>query len=346
MSEVPGAPSDRYVRQSIFREIGAERQRRIQEGCAAVVGVGALGCQEAALLARAGVGRLVLIDRDFVERTNLQRQILFDEDDAKNVMPKAAAAARHLGAANRDIRIDAFCEDLVAGNAERLLSGVDVIVDGSDNFEVRYLLNDFAVSHGVPWIYAAAVGTTGLFMPVVPAKTPCLRCVFEEPPPRGSTDTCDTAGVLGPTTSIVGSLAALEALKLLAGREDAVRRGLLQCELWENEMRAMSIDAPRGDCPCCAKRQFPFLEGAAGGGSAALCGRNAVQVAPPRGTPFDFAAVRERLARSVEVVDNGYLVRFRAEGRDVVLFQDGRAIVRGTDDVGAARALYARFVGA
>ncbi len=337
---------DRYVRQAMFREIGAERQARIGAATAAVVGIGALGCQEAALLARAGVGRLILIDRDFVERTNLQRQILFDESDAAQMLPKADAARRHLAAANGDIRIDAHAEDLTAANVERLLDGANVIVDGSDNFDVRYLLNDFAVARGIPWVYAAAVGTTGLLMPVLPQVGPCLRCVFEEPPPRGSTDTCDTAGVLGPTTSLVGSLAALEALKILAGRDDAVRRGLLQCELWENELRSVSISTPRDDCPCCGARRFPFLERTAASAVATLCGRDAVQVAPARDRAFDYDLVRERLVRAAGAVDNGYLLRFRADGHDVVLFRDGRAIVRGLDDPTAARALYARFIGA
>lgn len=336
---------DRYARQSLVREIGRAGQEAIGRARVAIVGIGALGCQEAALLARAGIGTLRLIDRDFVELTNLQRQILYTEQDAAAALPKAEAARAHLQAANGDIAIEAVAEDLEPANAQRHLGDVDLVVDGSDNFEVRYLVNDFCVKTGKPWVYAAAVGATGLLMPVIPGTTPCLRCLFEEPPGAGSADTCDTVGVLGPNTSTVASLAAMEALKIAAGRLDAVRRGLLQLDLWENDLRAVAIDAPRADCPCCGKRRFPYLDPRTASVTTSLCGRDAVQVKPAASKAFDFAAVAKRLAAALPVEDNGYLLRFTADGCQISLFRDGRAIVKGTADPAAARALYARTVG-
>lgn len=335
----------RYSRQMLYREIGGSGQERIGRSRIAIVGIGALGTIEASILARAGVGFLRLIDRDFVETSNLQRQVLFTEEDAERAMPKAEAARAHLARANSAITIDARAEELDAASAPALLDDVDLVVDGCDNFEVRYVVNDFCVRAGKPWIYAAAVGTTGLLMPVLPGESPCLRCLFEDPPPPGTAATCDTTGVLGPTTATIGALAALEALKLAAGRRDAVRRGLLQAELWENELRDVGIASPRADCPCCGKREFPFLEARAAGVSVALCGRDAVQVAPQRRTGFDFAGVRARLGSAMELEDNGFLLRFRVDGLRVTLFKDGRAIVSGTNDPVAARAVYAKSVG-
>jgi molybdopterin/thiamine biosynthesis adenylyltransferase len=334
---------DRYDRQQLFREIGKAGQTRIGEASIAIVGLGALGTIEASLLARAGVGRLRLIDRDFVESSNLQRQVLFDEADAAAGMPKADAAKRHLEAANSDVALEARAVELNPGNVAELLGDVDVVVDGSDNFEVRYLINDHQVRGGKPWVYAAAVGATGLLMPVLPGTTPCLRCVFEEPPPPGAADTCDTAGVLGPTTATVGALAALEALKIVAGRRDAVRRGLLQLELWSNDLRDVPLTAPREDCPCCGGRAFPFLA-AAGRATTSLCGRDAVQVLPTR-AGFDYAAVRTRVKQARTVEDNGFLIRFADGDLRVTLFRDGRAIVKGTTDAATARSLYDRVIG-
>lgn len=339
------SPSDRYSRQALFHEIGEAGQKLIGKSRMAVVGLGALGCQEAALLARAGVGFLRLIDRDFVEVSNLQRQILFTEKDAADALPKAVAAASHLTAANSEIEIRSEVRDLTASTVELLLADVDIIVDGSDNFEVRYLINDFAVRDGLPWIYAAGVGATGLLLPVIPGTTACLRCLFEDPPPAGSSATCDTAGVVGPLTSTVGSLAAMEALKLAAGRTDQVRRGLFQVDLWNNEFRAISVEQPREECPCCGRRSFPFLDVQEAGTTLELCGREAVQISPPPGMTFDLDAVRPRIARAVQVDDNGFLLRFSAEGLQVTLFRDGRAILKGTTDPSRARGVYARLVG-
>lgn len=337
-------PNARYGRQSLVAEIGAQGQARIEKSDVAIVGVGALGCQEAALLARAGVGRVRLIDRDFVEETNLQRQVLYEESDARDALPKAEAARAHLSRANASIRIDAHVRDVTPSNIDALLSGVDVVVDGSDNFEVRYLVNDWCVKSGTPWIYAAAVGTSGLMMPILPRVTPCLRCLFEDPPPPGTAATCDTVGVLGPTTSLVGSLAALEALKILAGKTDAVRRGLVRAELWTNELSSVNLAGPTPGCPCCDLGNYAFLD-AADVGSTELCGRDAVQVRAPRGRTFEFERIRSALRAREDVADNGYLLRITDGELSITLFPDGRAIVKGTTDAGRARSAYARLVG-
>lgn len=341
MSEI----DPRYARQWLYSELGAQGQRKLSSSRVAIIGIGALGTIEATLLARAGIGFLRLVDRDFVELTNLQRQVLFDENDAHLALPKAEAAKSHLLRANSTIRIEAVATELNPSTAKSLLDDVDLVVDGSDNFEVRYLINDACVERGLPWIYAAAVGTTGLLMPVIPGTTPCLRCVFEEPPPPGSAATCDTAGVLGMTTSTVGSLAALEALKILSGRADSIRRGLLQLELWSNELHAVTLENPRKDCPCCGRREFPFLTERRSSLATSLCGRDAIQVAPATRGPFDFDAVKLRLAGSVALRDNGFLTRFEHDGKQVTLFRDGRAIVKGTTDPSVARTIYARFIG-
>ena len=335
---------DRYSRQRLFAEIGDEGQTRVRAGHAVVVGLGALGCPAAALLVRAGVGHVTLIDRDIVEWTNLQRQTLFTEHDAANGSAKSAAAATALGAANSDVRLTPHVRDLDSTNVDLLLADADVVVDGTDNFAVRFLINDWCVRESRPWIYAAAVGANGLLMPVLPGTTPCLRCVFESPPPAGSTETCDTAGVLGPVTSIVGALAALEALKIVAGRRDAVRRGLLSLDLWPGDIRSIDMQTRRDDCPCCGARTFPFLERRPGGATA-LCGRDAVQVTPTSDAPFEFESVRQRLTRVTEVRDAGSLLRFDSGGLTITLFEDGRAIVHGTHDESRARSVYDRLVG-
>ncbi len=337
--------TDRYSRQILYPEIGPDGQRRLGAARVAVVGLGALGCPAAALLARAGVGRLDVVDRDLVERSNLQRQTLYTDADAAAGRPKAEAAARALSEANPDVEIVPHLRDLSAADADAVLDGADAIVDGTDNFDVRFLLNDWAVKHDVPWVYAAAVGASGLTMPVIPGRTACLRCLFEEPPPAGSAETCDTAGVLGPVTTVVGALAALETLKLLAGREDAVRRGLLQLDLWHNDLRPVAVEGPREGCPCCGRREFPFLARGRGGTASSLCGRDAVSVRPAGDGAFDLAATRDRLQRAYRVVDVGSILRFDVDGLRVTLFADGRAIVHGTTDEARARAVYARTVG-
>lgn len=346
---------ERYHRQALLREIGEEGQRRIAAGHALIVGCGALGTVAAELLARAGVGTLTLVDRDIVETTNLQRQVLFDERDANEGVPKAEAARRRLREINSGIEVRAVVEDFSCRNTERVLAEADgaaavgAIVDGTDNFETRYLINDLAVRHGRAWVYGAAVGMTGMSMTVVPGTTACLRCAFEEPPGVGSAAgaTCDTVGVFSPVTAVVASVQAGEALKVLAGRADAAGRGLLTIDGWGGEHRRVELaGAKRDDCPCCGLRRFPFLIGERGGASAALCGRGSVQVSPETPGKVDLPALAARLSAHGSFEATRFLVRgtLKHEGVRLTVFGDGRAII-GVDRAEAARTLYARYVG-
>lgn len=319
---------------------------------AVVVGCGALGCASADLLARAGVGRLILIDRDVVEPTNLQRQSLFDERDASEGLPKAEAARRRLAAVNSGIVIRAHVADLHAANAEDLLDGAGVIVDGTDNFGTRYLLGDVSVKRGVAYCYGGVVGTRGLQATFVPGRTGCLRCVFEAPPPAGSTPTCDTAGVLAPVVQIVAACQAADALKVLLGRLDLLSGTMLDMDLWANQRRRIDVGGPRPGCPCCAERRFEFLAGERGGLATSLCGRHAVQVRPPEGARLDLPGLARRLAPHGAFTTTMFLVRgvLRGErGEDgplgLTVFSDGRALVHGTDRPEVARGVYARYVG-
>lgn len=353
----------RYHRQTLLREIGESGQRRLAASHAMVIGCGALGTVSAEILVRAGVGCVTLVDRDVVELTNLQRQMLFDEADAREGLPKAEAARRRLGAINSELCVRARVTDFTSANAEKLIEqaaacpALGVIVDGTDNFETRYLINDLAVKHGVPWVYGAAVGMSGMSMTIVPGVTPCLRCAFEEPPEAGSaaaSATCDTVGVFSPVTAIVGSVQAGEALKILAGRADAVAPGLLTIDGWSGAMRRVDLATARPDCPCCGRREFPFLSGERGSASVTLCGRGSVQVTPERGGRVDLAALAARLAphgafELTRFLVRGVLAGERGDGTSPVtltVFTDGRAIVGGVTRVEVARALYARYVGA
>ena len=332
----------RYARQELF--FGTEVQARLQAATAVVVGCGALGCTAATILARAGVGRLRLVDRDYVDIVNLHRQILFDEADAKAVLPKAIAAAEHLARANSTITIEPCFEDFDAGSARHLCAGADVIVDGLDNFEGRFLLNDLAVKLGIPWVYGAAVGSYGLCMAVLPGEGPCLRCLQEEEPPPGTAPTCDTAGIVAPAPIIVASLEAAEALKILGGRHDLVRRQLIAVDLWPGTVQAIAVGRNEA-CPCCGARRFEYLEGERRRSATTLCGRNAVQIAAPTTGPVDLAAVAAQLEGAGEVTRNEYLVRVQVEGYELTVFRDGRALVVGTHDPAVARGLYARYLG-
>ncbi|MEX2217901.1 MAG: ThiF family adenylyltransferase [Phycisphaerales bacterium] len=362
MSKMHGL--ERYHRQMLLPGVGEEGQRRLAESSVLLVGCGALGCASADLLARAGVGRITLVDRDVVELTNLQRQTLFDERDAAEGLPKAEAAARRLRAVNSPIRVEAVVADFNSGNAERMVreAAPAVLLDGTDNFETRYLLNDLAVKHGVPYCYGGVVGTRGMQMTVLPTATRergscCLRCVFETPPAPGSVPTCDTAGVLGPVVAIVAACQASDAFKLLLGRADLLSPTLLEIDLWSNLRRRLDLSAARrADCPCCGLRGFEFLEGDAMSGTRALCGQIAVQVCPAgaaAGARVDLAGLAERLLPHGEFEVGrfflrGELARERSpEGAPVGLtvFPDGRAIIRGTERVEAARSIYARFIG-
>lgn len=334
--------NDRYSRQVLFGGIGAAGQRKLGAAHVAVVGCGATGSAIASLLARAGVGSLRIIDRDYVEPSNLQRQSLFDEADAAECLPKAIAAARKIGAFNSQISVEPQVADLTPANVETLLAGTTLILDGTDNFETRYLLNDFAVSRSLPWIYTAAVGSYGVTLNVLPGKTACLACVFPDAP-RGAVETCETAGILNSAVNLAASIAATEALKLLVGAEDRIRRTLLSFDVWTNERAELGAAQPRPECRTCGQRDFLHLAGE-GRAHITLCGRNAVQI-HERHRPLDFAEMTERLKPHGTVRHNDFVLKFFHEPYEMTLFPDGRAIIKGTTDTGLARSLYARYVG-
>ncbi|HVK18531.1 MAG TPA: ThiF family adenylyltransferase [Fimbriiglobus sp.] len=343
---------DRYSRQMRVPGIGKAGQQRIMNSRVTLCGVGALGTVLANTLVRAGVGHLRVIDRDFVEPSNLQRQVLFDESDVTNNLPKAEAAATKLRAINSTVEIESVVADIDRTNIEDLCRDADLILDGTDNFEVRYLINDVSVKLGKPWVYGGAVGCEGMTMTIVPGETPCLRCVFEASPGPGEVGTCETAGVLGPIVSIVASFQSAEALKLLAGKADAINRELFVLNVWENTTRRVKI-APlagrKGQCPCCAKRSFEWLDGEHGTQTTTLCGRNAVQVTHRRASALNFADLARQLEASGPVTANKFLLKFAVtdggDPYDFTVFPDGRAIIKGTDDPDRARTLYAKYVG-
>ncbi len=336
------AGRERYSRQILFPGIGERGQEALLAAHAVVVGCGALGSFHAAALARAGVGRITIVDRDYVEPGNLHRQWLFEESDAAEGLPKAAAAERHMARINSSVRARGVVADLTACNAAELLGGAGLILDGTDNFEARYLINDFAVSRGIPWIYGAAVGSYGLTMTVIPGRTACLRCVYPEPP-AGPQPTCDTAGVLNAIVSAVASLQVADALKILCGRPDLVCPRITTLDVWSGGIRQIEGPARDPDCPACARREFPYLEESRRP-PVSLCGRNAVQI-HERERPIDLLELSSRLAPLGEVRVNAFALRFRIAPYEMTIFPDGRAIVKGTSDLGVARSLYARYVG-
>lgn len=338
--------NERYSRQILFNEIGRAGQERLLNSRVLIVGCGALGASHAEMLSRAGVGNLRIVDRDFVEYTNLQRQTLFKEEDAENRMPKAAAAKQRIGEINSEINVEAIIADVNNSNVESLIGGCDLVMDGTDNFQVRYLLNDACVKRGTTWIYGAAVSSYGTTMTVIPGETPCLRCIFEEMPDAGSSPTCDTAGVIMPIIASVSAVQVTEALKLLTGKRDSLHRSLMQIDVWENDWRKIKLAAPQPDCPTCGKQNFEFLDADNQEFAAVLCGRNAVQIAPPRSAELDLEQLAEKLKTIGEVKQNEYLLRFIVDEKEVTVFNDGRAIIKGTDDISAARSVYARYVGA
>jgi adenylyltransferase/sulfurtransferase len=336
------AERERYSRQILFSGIGERGQEALGSAHAAIVGCGALGSFHAAALARAGCGRLTIIDRDYVEPSNLQRQWLFEESDAAESMPKAAAAQRRLAAINSHVEVRGIVTDLTASNADELLADADVILDGTDNFDTRYLINDYAVSRGVPWIYGGAVGSYGLTMPVVPGRTACFRCVYPAPP-GGAQPTCETAGVLNALVSAVASLQVADALKILCGRGDLVRPRITTIDVWDGGVRQIGAPERDPDCPCCGRREFPYLEESYRA-PVRMCGRNAVQI-HERERPIDLEELKARLAPLGEVRANEYALRFAAPPYEITVFPDGRAIVKGTSDTGLARSLYAKYIG-
>ncbi len=340
-------PLARYVRQVRYAPLGAEGQRRLLASRALICGCGALGSVLASTLARAGVGMLRLVDRDFLETNNLQRQILYDEDDVAANLPKAVAAARRLRRINSQITIDPVVADVDHRSIVELARDVDILVDGTDNFETRFLLNDLAVSKGLPWVYGGCIGAEGQSMTILPGRTPCLRCLHPEPPPPGATPTCDTAGIVGPVVGVVAAIQAMEVLKILSGNADAIQRGLYVVDLWENQVRQIDLGGLGSDrsCPACTERDFPWLDGRRGSHTAVLCGRNAVQLH----FGSEAAVSLDELARKLEgvgrLVHNAFLLRLEVDGFRITVFPDGRAIVVGTDEVATARSVCAKYIG-
>lgn len=332
--------NERYSRQIRFPSIGLHGQERLLDARVAIVGCGALGSFQAGALARAGVGRLRIIDRDYVELSNLQRQWLFTEEDAAESLPKATAAVRALRRINSGIAVEGAVADLTSANAEDMLADADLILDGTDNFETRYLINDFAVSRNLPWIYGAAVGSYGLSMTIVPGQTACLKCVYPEPP-KGAQPTCETAGVLGPITAIIASLQVAEALRILSGLAPIAR--ISTVDVWSGDMRQIRQPERDPSCIACGRREFRHLNSPRGV-PISLCGRNAVQI-HEKSRWIDFPELAERLGLAGEVRYNEFALRFALPPYLLTVFSDGRVIVKGTTDPGIARSLYAKYIG-
>ena len=358
---------ERYNRQVLLRDIGHEGQQRLLDSTVLLLGCGALGSVVADLLSRAGVGHLVIVDRDVVEVSNLQRQLLFDERDAAEGLPKAEAAKRRIADINSDVRVTAVVDNIDHNNISRYGAGVDVMIDGLDNLETRYLANDFAVHRGVPYVYGGAVGSVGLVFPVLPHhagdvpwrseggpdySTPCFRCLFTEAPPPGTTATCDTTGVFGSLTTIVGGFQVTEALKILTHNFDKLNRKLLHVDAWSNDICQLDVDTMRenADCPCCKGGRFEYLDGTAGSAAAVLCGRDAVQLRPrTQSAAIDFPALAARLERHAAVTANEFLLRAQlVDGTipyEITLFPNGRAIIKGTQAPDVARGIYSKYIG-
>jgi adenylyltransferase/sulfurtransferase len=339
--------SRRYIRQELLPQFGRDGQARLTQTHVAIIGCGALGSAAADSLARAGIGRLTVIDRDYVEIHNLQRQTLFDEADVAGRIPKAVAAAERLNRINSNIAIDPIVTDVNSGNIAELTAGADLLLDGTDNFETRYLINDLAVKTGRPWVYGGVIATGGITMTIRPGISPCLRCVFPDPPEPGSAPTCDTAGVLGSAVQVIASIEVSEVIKLAVGANAAVNRGLLSVDLWSLDFRSIDVGARNPECPCCGRSDFEFLDRPAGASETVLCGHDAIQVRPQAASAVDLDQLAARLRPIGEVKSNRYLVRFTEPGanRELTIFPDGRAIIKGTEDAREARTIYARYIG-
>jgi adenylyltransferase/sulfurtransferase len=338
---------DRYSRQTKFPGIGDDGQRKLLASHVTLCGCGALGTVLANALVRAGVGHVRIVDRDFIEYNNLQRQVLFDEHDVAENLPKAEAAARKLAAINSSVYVEPVVTDIDHTNILDLVKDADLILDGTDNFEVRYLINDAAVKIGKPWVYGGCIGSHGQTMTIIPGETPCLRCVIESSPPPGMAPTCETAGILGPIVNIIASYQATEAFKILTGQLDAINRDLIFIDIWDNVHRHFKVARLKDtvDCPCCKRRAFDWLDGKMGSHTTSLCGRNAVQVAHRTATRLNFEELARHMEKLGEVSYNRFLLKFTADGYEFTVFPDGRAIIKGTNDVDKARTMYARYIG-
>jgi molybdopterin/thiamine biosynthesis adenylyltransferase len=339
--------SNRYARQILFYGIGETGQKTLREKSAAIVGCGALGCTSANLLVRSGLGYLNIIDRDLIEESNLQRQSLFDEDDIIKNLPKAVAAQNKLEKINPHVKIKSFVTDLNPSNISNTLRDADVIIDGTDNFETRFLINDFCVKNCIPWIYGACIGSVGMTMNIISSKTPCLRCVLEDIPSFGTTETCDTEGIIAPIACLIASVQVAEALKILTGNFDVLSKGLLKVDLWRNEIKRLHIKniCEKSDCVTCKKHIYEFLSKDRYSMTTTLCGRNAVQILHHKGSKLDLTKVAARLEKVGDIVCNKFLLRFKKGKYELTVFPDGRSIVSGTNDVSVAKGLYSKYIG-
>ncbi len=337
----------RYARQIRFAPFGEEGQRKLSAARALVCGCGALGSVIAGTLVRSGLGYVRLVDRDFLELNNLQRQVLFDEADVAAGLPKAIAATNKLRVINSQVTVEPIVADVDFTNVEELTDGIDVILDGTDNFETRMLLNDLAMKRRIPWVYGGCLGSEGQTMTIIPGETACLRCLMNDTPPPGTTPTCDTAGILAPIVNVIASLQANEALKIASGNRDAINRQLTIIDVWDNRIRQVSLESLRanGQCAACRGSEFPWLDGSRASRSAILCGRNAVQLSPPDRATVSLEKLAEKLSSVGRVTQNRYLVRAAIDDYTLTLFADGRAIIGGTDDIATARSVYAKYVG-
>jgi molybdopterin-synthase adenylyltransferase len=335
----------RYSRQILFQPIGKIGQEKLINSKVLLVGCGALGASHAEMLARAGVEKLKIVDRDFVEWTNLQRQTLYKEQDAFERLPKAIAAKNRLAEINAEIEVEAIVADVNQNNIESLIENCDLVIDGTDNFQVRYLINDACVKHKKTWIYGAAVSSYGTTMTIFPNETPCLRCIFEEIPDAGSSPTCDTAGVIMPIISTISAVQVTEALKILTENFDKLHKSLMQFDVWQNDWRKIKLREPIADCICCGQRKFEFLENENREFFTTLCGRDAVQISAPNPTKLDLISLADKLKNLGKIKQNEYLVRFQADNFEVTVFADARAIIKGTDDLSVARSVYAKYIG-
>ncbi len=337
---------ERYSRQILFHGIGKAGQERLVASHAVIIGCGALGSMQAEMLARAGVGKLRLIDRDYIEESNLHRQVMFDESDAAERLPKAVAAANRIGRVNSEVQTEAIVKDVNYSNIEELIRDADVVLDGTDNFEVRYLLNDASVKLSKAWVYGAAVGAYGVQMTIRPGITPCLRCVFLEMPPPGTSPTCDTAGVILPIIATIASYQVAEAIKVLTGQLEKLHGSLLQFDLWQNTFTKLKMRQRTADCPTCQQHKFEFLSARSGQLVTSLCGRNSVQITPAVSHQIDLAELADQLREVGEVSYNRFLLKLKTAEHEITVFTDARSIIKGTDDPAVARTLYARYIGA
>jgi len=334
----------RYSRQILFSEIGEDGQEMIQKASVLIIGCGALGTMSANHMARAGIGRIKIADRDYVELDNLQRQIMFDEDDARDRLPKVFAAEKKLKKINSEIRIEPLFQDVNPSNIEPLVCTVDLVLDATDNIETRFLINDACIKNGVPWIYGGVIGSSGMTMNIIPGKSACFRCFNENPPPPGIMPTCDTVGVLNGVPGIIASIQVTEALKILTGRQKA-SNVLLHIDLWESMFSQLKI-TQNPDCPTCGLGRFDFLSGDTYSETFSLCGRNAVQITPAGDNIIDLKTMKERLMPLGDVHDNGFFLSFKIDRYELNIFPEGRTMIKRTTDESIARSLFAKYIGA